>query len=69
MPICYAECDSQVKIVRITGSDKIKNHLNNLGFTVGETVLIVNKVNENIILKVKGVTLAISEELARRIII
>ena len=69
MPICFADCDQQVKIQRITGSDKIKNHLKNLGFTIGENVYVVNKVNNNIILKIKGVTLAVSEELARRIII
>ena len=69
MPICFADCDQQVQIQRITGSDKIKNHLKNLGFTIGENVYIVNKVNNNIILKIKGITLAVSEELARRIII
>lgn len=69
MPICFADCDTQVTIVKITGSDKIKKHLTSLGFTVGENIIVVNKVNNNIILKVKGVTLAVSEELAKRIII
>ena len=69
MPICFAEVDSEVVIKDIKGTDKIKTHLHNLGFMVGETVQIINKVDENIILKVKGVTLAISTELARRIII
>ncbi len=69
MPICFAEVDTEVVIKDIKGTDKMKNHLQNLGFVVGEVVQIVNKVDENIILKVKGVTLAISTELARRIII
>ena len=69
MPICFADVDQEVIIKDIKGNDKMKKHLQNLGFIVGETVQIVNKVDENIILKVKGVTLAISTELARRIII
>lgn len=69
MPICYVDCNENVTIIKITGSDKMKKHLYNLGFTVGETVQVVNKVNDSIILKIKGVTLAISEELARRILI
>lgn len=69
MPICYSDCNEKVTIIKIAGSDKIKKHLYNLGFTVGETVQVVNKVNDSIILKLRGVTLAISEELARRILI
>lgn len=69
MPIYLADCDTELTIKKITGSDKIKTHLKNLGFTVGEAVQVVNVVNSNIILKIKGTTLAISEELAKRIIV
>ena len=69
MPIYLADCGCDLTIKKITGSDKIKSHLKNLGFTVGETVEVVNVVNGNIILKIKGTTLAVSEELAKRIIV
>ena len=69
MPICFAECNKDLVIRQITGSDKIKKHLENLGFVVGETVQVINKVNNNIIVRVKGVKMAISDELARRILI
>lgn len=67
MPLYLAECDQNFQIVRITGSDKIKKHLENMGFTSGQTVMIVTRVNENIIVKIKGVSIALSHELAKRI--
>ena len=67
MPLYMAENGQDVVISRITGTDTMKTHLNNLGFVVGETIHIVNKIDGNIIVKVKGVSVAISQELSKRI--
>ena len=69
MPIYFANLHESVVIKQITGTDKVKSHLENLGFIVGETVMLVNKVDDNVIVKIKGVSLAISNELAKRILI
>lgn len=69
MPSYLAETDKDVVIRRITGNDQIKTHLANMGLVVGETIRIVNKVGENLIVKVKGVSVAVSHELAKRILI
>ena len=69
MPIYLANTNEDVVIRKITGSDKIKKHLQNLGFIEGETAQLINKVDENVIIRIKGVTMAISFELARRILI
>lgn len=69
MPLYMAEGGRDHVIGRITGNDKIRTHLANMGFVVGETVRIVNKVDENVIVKVKGVSIAISHELAKRIFV
>ena len=69
MPIYFANRNETYSIKQIMGTDKVKLHLQNLGFTVGEPVMLVNKVDENVIVKVKGVSLAISKELAKRIIV
>ena len=69
MPLYMAEYGHDLVIGRISGSDKIKKHLENMGFVVGTTVQIVNKVDENVIVKVKGVSIAISHELAKRIFV
>lgn len=69
MPIYLAELFQSFMIVQITGDDKIKNHLSNLGLVPGEEIMVVNKVKDNIIIKIKGVSLAISKELAKRILV
>lgn len=67
MPLFLAECNQDFQIVRITGNDKIKKHLENMGFIPGQTIMVVTQVNENIIVKIKGVSIALSHELAKRI--
>ena len=69
MPIYLADVQQNLTIRQITGSDKIKLHLANLGFTVGENIMLISKNNDNVIVKLKGVSLGISRELAKRIII
>lgn len=67
MPLYLADTDTDLLIARITGSDQVKKHLETMGFTVGELVKVVNRVDENVIVKIKGVSIALSHELAKRI--
>ena len=69
MPIYLSEANIPVVIRKITGNDKVKSHLENLGFIPGEAITLISKVDENVILKIKGVTLGISHELAKRILV
>ena len=69
MPIYLANQNVDLTIQKITGSDKIKKHLENLGFIAGETVMLINRSDDNVILKIKGVSLAISHELSKRILV
>lgn len=60
----------EVQIIkRIGGSPEIKQHLENLGFNAGGEVMIVNTLGENVIVKVKESRVAISEGLARKIMV
>ena len=69
MPIYLADLQKDLKIVKITGNDKVKKHLENLGFIVGENIRLINRSGDNVIVKIKGVSLAISNELAKRILV
>ena len=69
IPLCYADTGEPQIIKRIGGSPEVKQHLENLGFNVGSEVLIVNSLGENIIVKVKEARVAISDGLARRIMV
>ena len=55
------------RIVRILGKGETRNHLVSLGFTDGEKVSIVNEINGNMILDVKGSRVAIDQTLALKI--
>ena len=69
MPISLAHPNETLTIKRLGGSEKIKMHLRNLGFIEGEPVIIISKINKNVIVKIKGVSLAITYELANKIFV
>lgn len=69
IPLCLAEPGQPQIIKKIGGSPEVKQHLENLGFNVGGEVLIVNTLGENIIVKVKEARVAVSDELARKIMV
>ncbi len=56
-------------IKKIGGSPEVKKHLENLGFVVGGDVRIVNRLGGNVIVNVKETRVAISEEMAQKIMI
>ena len=60
----------EVQIIKkIGGSPEVKQHLENLGFNIGGEVMIVNTLGENVIVKVKEARVAISDGLARKIMV
>ncbi|MBR5964746.1 MAG: ferrous iron transport protein A [Treponema sp.] len=69
IPLVLAETGKDQIIKKIGGSDEVKRHLENLGFTVGGTVTVVNSLAGNVIVKVKESRIAINEDMARRIMI
>ena len=69
MPIYLAEPKQELTIRQVTGTDKVRKHLSNLGFIVGASVMLINRVDDNVIVKIKGVSLAIGRELAKRVLV
>ena len=69
MPIYLARPNQWLEIKKITGSDKVRSHLENLGFIIGESVMVISMIDNDVIVKVKGVSLAISRDLAKRILV
>ncbi|MCM1543793.1 MAG: ferrous iron transport protein A, partial [Ruminococcus sp.] len=47
----------------------VKKHLENLGFVVGGTVTIVNTLAGNLIVNVKESRVAVSKEMAQKIMV
>lgn len=69
MPLIYANVGENSIIKKIGGSSEVKKHLENLGFVVGGTVKIINSLGGNVIVNVKETRVAISKEMAQRIMI
>ena len=69
MPITIAEPGATVRIARITGNDQVRNHLYELGFIENDEITVINKIGENMILKVKDGRIALDQTMARRIMV
>ena len=69
MPLSLANVGEELTIQRIGGKPEMKKHLENLGFIVGGSVTVLNTINGNLIVKVKEARVAISYEMAAKIII
>ncbi len=69
MPLALADIGEENIIKKIGGSPEVKKHLENLGFVVGGTVSIVTSLGGNVIVNVKESRVAISEEMARKIMV
>ena len=69
MPLCYADVGADNTIKKIGGNPEVKKHLENLGFVVGGNVTIVNTMGGNLIVNVKETRVAVSREMAQKIMI
>lgn len=69
IPLSLANPGEDNIIKKIGGKPEVKKHLENLGFIVGGNVKIINTLGGNVIVNVKETRVAISEEMARKIMI
>jgi len=69
VPVTMAKSGDNVVIRKITGSDKIRQHLAELGFVVDGRVTVVNEIAGNLILQVKDSRIALDKSMANRIMI
>lgn len=69
MPLNLADIGEPQIVKKIGGSPEVKKHLTDLGFTVGGEVCLVSILGGNVIVKVKESRVAVSDELARKIMV
>ena len=69
LPLSLANVGENNIIKKIGGKPEVKKHLENLGFVVGGNVQIVSTLGGNVIGNVKEARVAISEEMARKIMV
>ena len=69
MPLSLANIGEENLILKVGGNPEVKTHLENLGFVAGESATLISSLGGNVIVKVKEARIAISEEMARKIMV
>lgn len=69
VPLTMAAAGISNRIVRVGGKSEVKRHLENLGFVAGGEVTIISVVNGNVIVNIKDSRVAISKEMANKILV
>lgn len=69
MPLTYANLGEENIIRKIGGNPAMKKHLEDLGFVPGSGVTLLSSLGGNVIVKVKESRIAISQEMAQRIMV
>lgn len=69
MPLTLADPGAENVIKKVGGSPEVKKHLEDMGFVVGGTCTIISAMGGNVIVKVKESRIAISREMAQKIMV
>ena len=69
MPLNIVSSGESFLIKKINGKEEVRRFLENLGFVAGAQVSVVSEINGNIIVQIKDSRVAISREMAQKIIV
>lgn len=69
MPITLANTGEENIIKKVGGSPDTRKFLENLGFVTGSEVTVVSEISGNVIVNVKNSRVAVSKEMAQKILV
>ena len=69
MPLSFATEGEENIIKQVGGKAEVRAHLKNLGFVAGAAVKVISSMGGNIIVNIKDSRVAISREMAAKIMI
>ena len=69
MPLTLAAVGEENTIKRVGGKPEVRKHLENLGFVAGASVTVVSSICGNVIVNIKDSRVAISQEMASKIMV
>ena len=69
MPLYLADPGKENVIKKVGGSPEVRQHLENLGFVVGGVASVVSSIGGNLIVNVKESRVAVSREMAAKIMV
>lgn len=69
MPLSLAPAGESAVIRKVGGKPEVKKHLEHLGFTPGSSVTVITLLGGSLIVQVNEARVAISAEMAQKILI
>ncbi|MCI5500072.1 MAG: FeoA family protein [Vescimonas coprocola] len=69
MPLILAAIGETNMIRKVGGNPEVKKHLEDLGFVAGGNVTVISAIGGNLIVNVKDSRVAISREMAGKIMV
>lgn len=69
MPLTLADSGEELIIRKIGGNGETRRFLEGLGFVVGGNITVVSENGGNVIVKVKESRVAVSKEMAMRVMV
>ena len=69
IPLDLAVVGEENIIRRVGGNPEMKKHLEDMSFIAGSAVTVISTINGNLIVKVKESRVAISKEMAAKIMV
>lgn len=69
LPLTFAKEGDTVTIARVGGRDDVKKHLGDLGFVEGSKVRVITSHEGDLIVNLKESKLAITKEMAAKVMI
>ena len=69
IPLIFSDIGETLTIKKIGGLPEVRKHMETMGFVVGGEVRLVAEMGGNVIVNVKESRIAISEEMARKIMV
>lgn len=69
MPLTLANAGEENIIKKVGGNPDTRKFLENLGFAAGSAVTVVSEISGNVIVNVKDSRVAVSKEMAQKIMI
>lgn len=69
MPLILANVGEENMIKKVDGNPETRKFLENLGFVAGSSVTVVNTMGGNVIVNIKDSRVAVSKEMAAKIMV
>lgn len=69
MPLAMVDLGKESTIVKVGGKEETRKFLENLGFVTGAIVTVVASMGGNVIVNIKESRVAISKEMAMKIMV